>query len=147
MISIDKGRLGESHVAAYFTKEGYDLFLPVFSYPECDMVVMKDGKLMKVEVKATASVTKQGNFLVSLRRIRNNSKHYTIHKFDGSCADILAIYIVPEDRVVLLDAKKYDGKTLVTIKRKVASVETNALEKRRQDSNLDGATPLPSATL
>lgn len=81
------------------------------------MVVMKDGKLMRVEVKATSATTKAGDFMVSLRRIRNNSKHYTIHKFDGKCCDILAVYIVPENRVVLLDPIKLDGKTCTTIKK------------------------------
>jgi Holliday junction resolvase-like predicted endonuclease len=117
MISIEKGKLGESKVAGYFLAQGYHVFLPVFSYPECDMVIMKEGITQKVEVKATSSKTKGGNFMVSLRRIRNNSRHYTIHKFDGACADILAVYIVDEDRVVLLKANDLNGRTAVTIKK------------------------------
>lgn len=117
MVSIDKGKLGEANVAAHFTTLGYDVFLPVFSYPECDMIIAKDGIFKKVEVKTTSSTTKGGNFLVSLRRIRNNSRHYTIHKYDGSCADILAVYIMPERRVVLLESKDFNGRTAVTIKK------------------------------
>lgn len=115
MVSIDKGRLGESHVAAYFTANGYDVFLPIFSYPEFDMVIHKEGKIQRVEVKATSSLAKNGNYQVSLRRIRNNSKKYTVHNFDNNCADILAIYIVPENRVVLVDPKSFKAKTMLTI--------------------------------
>lgn len=133
MNSIDKGKFGESHVAAHFVAQGYHVFLPVFSYPECDMILMKDGEIKRVEVKTTSSPTRHGGWSVSLRRIRNNGKHTVVHKFDGACADLLAVYILPENRVEVFDPSRLHGTTNLTISRKVAPEEANALEKRRRD--------------
>lgn len=94
------GNIGEAKVLAHFVANGYQVYLPFQDNGEYDMVVSKDGKLQTVSVKATSVKSGKG-YTVSLRTVsRRKDNNVTVKHFDNS-VDILAVYIQPEDRVVI----------------------------------------------
>lgn len=115
MNTIQQGRVGEASILAEFVRQGYDVFLPQFGNTNCDMIVVKDGLVYRVECKSTAAQTPSGKYTASLRQIRPNRSGNTVKKFDATKADLLAIYVVPEDRVEILDAKCYHDKSSVAV--------------------------------
>jgi hypothetical protein len=108
------GNLGELAVAKEFARKGYEIYMPVGDNATHDLLVAKDGKIYRVEVKST-SVIRGAGYVVQIKKVRSNKTKSKITGFDNSLVDILAVYIVPEDRVVLFDAKTVDVKSTLTV--------------------------------
>lgn len=115
MSSVDQGRIGESATVAYFVREGYEVFLPMFGNASCDLIVVKDGKISRVECKSTSVKTPSGKWIAQLRQVRPNRTGNTVKKFDANNSEFLAIYIVDEDRVVVLDSLVVHGNSTITV--------------------------------
>ena len=103
-----QGDAAEAAVTAHFLTEGYDVFSPFGGHGPFDLVVHRDGQLLRVEVKSTTVRTATG-WNVQLKRVRTNGSGHVLRYFDASAVDLLAVYIVPERRVVVLDASLVDG--------------------------------------
>lgn len=111
------GNLAEIKVASYLIENGYEVFVGWGGKTSCDLICIKDGQLERVQVKGCASRDKKSHsWIVQLRSIRSNRSGNTIHKFDGTVCDTLAVYIQPEDRIVLYDALPLDGRNAISIK-------------------------------
>lgn len=105
-----KGNLGESKALHYFISNGYEVFTSFGTASSCDMIVLKDGILQRVSVKATTSTTRSGKYRVDLRQ-KGHKSHKT---FDNTTSDLLFCYIIPEDRIVLLETDKIDKTSTIT---------------------------------
>lgn len=106
-----KGNLGEAKALHYFISNGYEVFTSFGTASSCDMIVLKDGITQRVSVKTTTSITPSGKYRVDLRQ-----KGHKNHKdFDSTTSDLLFFYVIPEDRVVLLETKSLDRATYITI--------------------------------
>lgn len=116
MDTVDQGRIGEAAIVSYFVQNGFDVFLPQFGNTACDLIVLKDNEVSRVECKSTRSKTSSGKYEVQLRQTRNNKTSSNVKKFNADNSEILAIYIVPENKVIILDSKDYDGRTSVNVK-------------------------------
>lgn len=55
------GSLAEMKAATYMIEEGYDVFFPITMNPKTDFVAIKDGEVIRVQVKK-ASWSKSGNY-------------------------------------------------------------------------------------
>lgn len=100
---------------AELVRQGYEVFAPMFGNTYCDLVVCKDKVLKRVEVKSVSY--KEGpSYRVQLAQVRPNRTENVKKKFDSSNSDILAVYIVPENRVVLLHSSEHNGKSSVAVK-------------------------------
>ena len=99
------GILAEAKVMTWFLEREYDVFNQFGGKAPFDLVAHKDNILSRVSIKSTSVRTKSGKWAVQIGRVRPNRTGNTIHKFDSSEADILAVYIVPEDRVIIIDTK------------------------------------------
>jgi Holliday junction resolvase-like predicted endonuclease len=106
-----QGRMGEAVVASEFTKQGYDVFTPAFGTTGCDMVIVRDSEVKRVEVKTCRNMVNSGRYEVFLTRKRNGKAY----RFDASKSDVLAVCVLPTGRVHLLDANEYDGRRSVTV--------------------------------
>lgn len=113
MSTIDIGRLGEAKIIAHLVSEGYEVYSPLFGNTSCDLIVIKDGEVARVECKTTSKLNRYGTYTLMLRKTRHNRTKNTITSFDASKCEILACYIAPEDRIVLLNAKEYDGRSTI----------------------------------
>lgn len=100
-----KGRLAEAKVLAYFITEGFEPYLPFCDNCSYDLLLVKDKQIQRVSVKFTSTKSRSGSkWEVGLRNVsRRNSGKVAIKFFNSGDYDLLAIYIGPEDRVVVLE--------------------------------------------
>jgi len=110
------GNLGEAKVLAYFVENDYQVYLPFQDNGEYDMVVSREGKIESVSVKSTSVKTGTG-YSVQLRTIsRRKDNKVSIKHFDNSQVNILAVYIQPEDRVVILRSIDIKATTAIVVR-------------------------------
>lgn len=111
-----KGRLGELKVLTYLTEQGYELYAPFADNSKFDVIAYKDGILSRVSVKFTSEKTPAGNWSVTIKQVsRRNNGDVKVDKFDHSAYDLLAVYISPEDRVVLIPTNSFTATTALTV--------------------------------
>lgn len=67
-----QGDLGVAAAIAHYMNQGYVVCFPLTDTARYDLVVDKNGKLYRVEVKTTLAVTNYGNYEVSLRTMGGN---------------------------------------------------------------------------
>lgn len=95
----DNGFIGELAVMRYFIQEGYAIFEQRTGKELFDLAIYKNGEFTRVSVKSTTR--KRGNgYCVDLRSNRAKGKR----KFNPDSCDVVAIYIIPENKVVLWDS-------------------------------------------
>lgn len=111
-----KGVIGELKVQQYFIEHGYEVYKSISDNSTFDILVALNGKVSKVSVKYTSVKTSSGRWKVELRSIsRRNNGAVNVKYFDNLDIDILAVYIAPEDRVVLMAGKAIQEKTALTV--------------------------------
>ena len=99
------GSLGEISVQKEFILSGYEVYSPVTDNTKYDLIASKDGKVYTVEVKSTNR--KVGGFYrVQIKKVRSNKTRNVVTRFDNTQVDLLAIYIEPEDRVIVYKAEE-----------------------------------------
>jgi Holliday junction resolvase-like predicted endonuclease len=117
------GTLGEIKAAAHFASEGYEVYVPFGGKSRHDLLLNKGRVILRVEVKTTQTKdAKSGSWLVQLRSIRSNRTENVIKHFDSSQCDIIAVYIEPEDRIEILQASEYEGRSTVSFKERCPSL-------------------------
>jgi len=101
-----KGRLAEAAVIKEMILLGYEVYTPFSDCAKYDLLARQGTEILRVTVKYCSTQTDSGGYLVELRQVsRRNNSTVQVDKFDPADFDILAVYIGPEDRVVL---KKVD---------------------------------------
>lgn len=127
-IMDDKTYIGanaELKAISYFARIGYDIFTQFSGKAPFDFVAHKDGIMLRVEAKGTVSTNRYGSYVAQIRSVRSNKTSNTIRHFDSGSCDVLAIYILPTDELLLLNPAKYHGMGSVTFGKKFY-VEYNA---------------------
>jgi tRNA A58 N-methylase Trm61 len=80
------------------------------------MLVVKNGVVSRVSVKSTSVKTATNKWSVELRNIsRRNDGDINIRQFDNNTVDLLVVYIIPEDRITVIDAKTILAKNAVLV--------------------------------
>ena len=121
MTTVWRGGVGLVSIAKHFVLDGYEVFTPLTDNTSCDLVVIKDGMTQRVECKSTqAESVNKKSWLVSIRQIRPNRTTNIIKHFDKTKSDLLAIYIIPEDRVVILRSSGVTVRSGLTIPKQAA---------------------------
>jgi hypothetical protein len=95
-----QGNIGEAKVMNYFIENGYTVYLPFGTASKNDMIIEKDNIIERVSVKTSNTKNKSGNYKVRIRQGKLNKQI----PFDKNSCEILAIYILPEDKIVLKKA-------------------------------------------
>ena len=63
----EKGNSGLGIAIAYFTTSGYIVSIPLNDTQDYDLIVEKENRLQRVQVKATGCIGKGGNYQVALK--------------------------------------------------------------------------------
>lgn len=63
----EKGNSGLGMAIAYFTTKGYIVSIPLNDTQDYDLIVEKNAKLQRVQVKSTGCIGKGGNYQVALK--------------------------------------------------------------------------------
>ncbi len=98
-----KGRLGEVKVIAYLIELAYEIYLPFSNNSKYDLIAIKDGILNRISVKFTSVKRPSGCWVVEMRQIYRGKNVVNIDKFDRTQCDLIAVYIGPIDKVVLIN--------------------------------------------
>jgi hypothetical protein len=115
-----QGDVGTAMAISWFMKNGYEIFMPLGDYPDCDLVVRIDARLCSVQVKTTYYKNSAGNYIVHLRVNGGNrsgtgkTKHFDPTKIDYvfAFAEDESMYLIPsyaiEARAGLSLCEKYE---------------------------------------
>lgn len=98
-----KGRLAEAKVIAHLIQEGYEIYLPFSNNSKYDVLAFKDRVVKRISIKYTSVQRESGSWSVELRQISRRNNHINIDKFDNTQFDLVAVYIGPRDKVILVD--------------------------------------------
>ena len=111
-----KGKIGELKAELFFIENDYEVYKPTNDNAQYDMLVNKDSVISRVSIKYTSMKAASGNWKVALSSVsRRNNGEVVIKRFDKTSVDIVAVYIAPEDRVVLIDANTISAEREMTI--------------------------------
>jgi hypothetical protein len=111
-----KGRLGEAKAIAYLIELGYEIYLPFSNNSKYDVIAIKDGFIKRVSIKFTSVKKPSGSWDVEMRQIYRGNGIINIDKFDNTKCDLIAVYIGPLDKVVLVNALKATPRGLTVTK-------------------------------
>lgn len=101
-----KGDTAVTQAIATFTKMGYDVSIPITESAAYDLVVEKDTKLRRVQVRYL------GGKEVDLRRVHSNSKGYVVKKVKKNAYDWL--FVLKSDNREYLFKQCFPGRRSIT---------------------------------
>lgn len=103
-----KGNIGEYYVCADLTERGYTVLSPLGNHPHYDLVVEKDGKFEKVQVKY---INIKNDVLSVKLYTTDGSGKINIHSF--GVVDIFAVYEPIGKNVYYLKLKDFPKNKVV----------------------------------
>jgi len=99
MTNKEKGNSGLGMAIAYFTTNGYTVSIPLNDTQDYDLIVEKDNKLQRVQVKSTGCIGKGGNYQVALKSC-GGTKGKTYKTIIDTNVEL--IFILTEEREMYL---------------------------------------------
>jgi uncharacterized protein YjaG (DUF416 family) len=102
----EKGNTGLGIAIAYYTSNGYIVSIPLNDTQDYDLIVERDNRLKRVQVKATSCKTKSGNYQVALKSCggtKGTTYKRVIETFIEELfivTEKLDIYIIPIDKLM-----------------------------------------------
>ena len=101
----EKGNSGLGMAIAYFSTTGYVVSIPLNDTQDYDLIVEKDNKLKKVQVKSTGCIGKSGNYQVAMKSCggTRGKTYKTIIETNIDLVFILTekkeIYLIPKENI------------------------------------------------
>ena len=92
MKSKEKGDLALSQAIAYYISQEYEVYLPIGDKKSWDMIIEKDGKLFKVQVKYAGIYSRNEKCRAGLRITGGNQSWHSAKKYQDEDFDYLFIY-------------------------------------------------------
>lgn len=101
MKTYQLGAIAEARIIAHFISEGYDVFAQFDGHAPFDLVIHKDGKLLRVEARYTsARYENTSKYRVVLRKTnRSGNKSCNL---DLSSVDLIAAFVAPRNEVIVI---------------------------------------------
>lgn len=110
------GNLAEAKVIAALIEQGFDVFRSLSGKASVDLIALKDGQMLRVEVKGTAQETVRGAHVIRIASTRSNRTRNLVRPFDASSSDILAVYIRALDTVCFISSALLHGRSYVNLR-------------------------------
>ena len=119
----EKGNTSLGVAIAYYSANGYTVSIPLNDTQDYDLIVDKDNKLKKVQVKSTACKTKYGNYQVALKSC-GGTKGKTYKTLIDTNVDEL--FILTEDlNMYIVPIEEIDNKSTLNICEKYYKYKVN----------------------
>jgi len=112
--SVQSGVSAELRVAAKFVELGYVVLFPYGGNERYDLVVEKDGRFLRVQVKSVR--LKNGRLPVKLQTYSMRSKGRIVQKSYGDDIDCIAVYCQDNEEVYFLSTESFIGKTAIYLR-------------------------------
>lgn len=113
-IKKHKGDIGVTKVIADLTEKGFNVSIPLSEHLKYDLIVEKEAKIKRVQVRFTSSV--KGAIPVKLKSSWSDKKGNHITKREKSDYDILAIFCPETMCVYYLKDEDFSNSSQVTIR-------------------------------
>lgn len=101
----EKGNTGLGIAIAYYTSNGYIVSIPLNDTQDYDLIVEKDNKLSRVQIKATSCKTKYGIYQVPLKSCGGTLGKTYKTIIDTNIEEVfiltgdMSIYIIPKNNI------------------------------------------------
>jgi len=105
-----RAKEGELRFAAEFTRKGWNVFLPYGEDGPIDLLIEKEGKFKRIQVKSTYS--KRG--IISCRL--KSSNNWQVKKYTKKEIDAFAVYESKNKRGYFIEIEKVEGMTELTLR-------------------------------
>ena len=121
---------------AYYGSNGYTVSVPLNDTQDYDIVVDMDGKLNKVQVKATAYLDKNGSYQIPLRSISGTTRkpYKTVSETD---IDLL-FCLCGDGTMFSIPASAIENKNVITLRREKSKYSTPGCDYSKYIVSFDG---------
>ena len=111
----DQGDIGERSAAIWLLDAGARVFVPFGHSPDTDLVAEMDGRLVRVQVKTSTVLAKNGRYHVSLAtRGGNQSWNGLVKRFSAARCDFLFV-LVADGRRWFIPSAAVDGGSQIVV--------------------------------
>lgn len=116
MKTTEKGDLGKGLVLADLLRRGFQVALPLAEDSRYDLILDKDGTLLRVQCKAVSP--KKGTLIVKCRSTSSwGSKTRSAHKYTKDDIDLLAAVDLSSGMVYYVNAEELgSGRNVLTLR-------------------------------
>jgi hypothetical protein len=108
-----KGRLAEAKVFAYLIENEYELYLPLSDNSKYDAIAVKEKVVKRISIKFSSVKKPSGSWIVEMRQIYRGNKIINVNKFENDTCDLIAVYLGPIDKVVIVESSLATGRSLL----------------------------------
>jgi hypothetical protein len=112
--SLKQGNAGLGQAIAYFTITGYGVCIPLTDSEDWDLVVSKDGKLLKVQVKTSNQFDGAGEKFEINVKGGNNGKNPTCKDASMQDWEMIFLYHIQTGLRALIPKEKLTVKHSIT---------------------------------
>lgn len=110
-----QGDLGEASAIEWLTRQGAYVCKPLFHCPDYDLVAEMAGRLVRIEVKTSNSLTPIGNWSIAIcTRGGNQSWNGITKRFDPKRCDFLFV-LVGDGRRWFIPSARIEGATVIVL--------------------------------
>ena len=115
MLRRQQGDIGEASAIAWLAQQGALIFTPLFRSPGYDLIAEITGRLVRIEVKTSSSLTPVGNWSVAVcTRGGNQSWNKIAKRWDPDRCDFLFVH-VGNGRRWFIPAARVEGETSIVV--------------------------------
>jgi Holliday junction resolvase-like predicted endonuclease len=143
-----QGDIGEASAIQWLAQQGALIFTPLFRAPNYDLIADIDGRVVRIEVKTSNSLTPAGNYSVAVcTRGGNQSWNKIAKRWDRNRCDYLFVH-VGDGRRWFIPASRVDGGNVIVLGgRKYAQFEIDRGPPLlvEPDSNVASTIACPNA--
>lgn len=130
------GNAGLAMAIAYYGSNGYTVSVPLNDTQDYDIVVDMDGKLNKVQVKATTYLDKNGSYQIPLRSISGTTRkpYKTVSETD---IDLL-FCLCGDGTMFSIPASAIENKNVITLRRERSKYSNPGCDYSKYIVSFDG---------
>ena len=115
MLTKQKGDLAIGKAIHYFVLNGYEVCLPIGDKRDYDLIIEKDGKLARVQVKYGGLYNNRDKCTVALRVMDGNQSFYYVKKYRADAFEFLFVYTAKGETYLLPWDDRIVGKNSLSI--------------------------------
>jgi hypothetical protein len=110
-----KGDIALGKAISYFLSNGFEVCLPIGDKRDYDLVVEKEGKLARVQVKYGGLYNGKTSCRVALRVMGGNQSFYYTKKYESGAFEFLFVYTAKSESYLLPWDSRIIGKSELSI--------------------------------
>jgi hypothetical protein len=115
MLTKQKGDMALGKAIAYFLSHGYEVCLPIGDKRDYDLIIEKNGKLARVQVKFGGLYNNKTKCIVALRVMGGNQSFFYTKRYNAGAFEYLFVHTAKGDSYLLPWKGEVVGKSSLCI--------------------------------